>query len=203
MFFDKMANLWSVNNIVPESADVIVLFTFAVNEEGLTKASLATLSKAQDLSKKYPNALVVCSWFAFNSNPDLEKDIKRRYFGERFVDAGPVKNTVHETTAALEALPKNFSPKSVVFVTDQWHSRSLLDSVKRIWQKKFPCLKIVIVAISSRAMISSDGPIMALSSYGKWVLVNVLRYLFMAYIPGSYNFMLHSNLHQPVSRGGC
>ncbi|GEM_PF-5238147 len=195
MFIENLARLWSVDDSLPPHADLIALVSFGATQDGLTLGSYTTTMRTQALHKQYPEALVVFGAFTFSPDPGVEERIKKSFF-KKAIFAGKVASTIEEAEKIRSALPSGCTPRTILVVTDEWHSRS----AKWVWRKVWRDLKpdIRVVAVPSSATIDVQSPMKLARKYWTWALVNVLRHLFLVCVPGSVQLMKKLNLHQPT-----
>ncbi|MDP2651863.1 MAG: hypothetical protein Q8O94_01880 [bacterium] len=196
MLVEKIARIWSVNNHMPQQVDLIGLVTFGATKDGLTQGSQVTTRKALLLAKQHPEAKVAFGVFTL-SHHQIEERVKRKSF-ERPFFAGKVVSTIEEAEKIHNSLPFGFTPRNIVIVTDQWHSRSAKLVWERIWQNAIPKPSIYVCSVPSVKTVNADNPTRALRSQWFWALVNVLRHLFLLFVPGSVWLMKKLNIHQPV-----
>lgn len=197
MLIEKIARLWSANDNLPPHVDVIVLVSFGATKNGLTKGTKATLEKTLELVKQYPEARVAFGVFTLSPRPGVEERIKKLTF-KNPIFADTIVSTIEEAEKIRAALPSELIIRSIVVVTDEWHSRSAKTVWTRVWRDKTPRPNIRIISISSSLTIDGDNPMIALRKHWTWALVNVLRQIFLICVPGSFHLMKKFNFHQPT-----
>ena len=188
-----LAEHWSVGQkTIPEYADVVVMATMAATPHGLTLGSAEIVKYSRGLLSRYPNARAVFGVYAYSVDPVIEILEKQQLLPPgRCVYTGEVRNTDHEATQAAAAAPE---AKHVVAVTDEWHSRSFALGLHRAYRALGKQPKITVLAISPLHVLGVHNPILALRSHWKWACANVLRHLFMRFVPFSRKIMLETNL---------
>lgn len=196
-FFDWLSAKWAVKHTVPSTVDVIMFATMAATRTDLTAGSFSTMSKARDITDSFPGSCLVFSTYAYNEDLQLEYLRKSEYVSLlRYRYAGPARNTANEADLFFAAV-QYLNPRSIVMVTDEWHSRSMLHALRHVFAGENPP-QITVVTVPARTMISPDNPIKALRSPWQWALSNVLRHAFLVLVPGSHELMLKLKIRQPT-----
>lgn len=197
MIIQKFARLWRVEDTLPPQADLIALVSFGATKDGLTQGSQTTMERAKILETRYPKARVVFGAFTFSPRREFEEKSKKENFKDP-IFAGDVASTIEEAEKIRASLPPDLAPRTIVVVTDQWHSRSVKTVWTRIWKDAVPRPDIRVCAVDSSLTIDAGSP-MTLGRKGwTWALVNVLRQMFLVLVPGSIWLMKKLKLHQPT-----
>src|SRR3989344_6880786 len=116
---------------LPKDADIIAVVSFGATAIELTEASRCAVALAGDLKKVYPRAVVISGSFKHNPLANVEKYEKWKTLPHA-IYAGPVESTIEEAERIRDDLmARGFKPRSIIIVTDDWHSRS----AKLVWEK--------------------------------------------------------------------
>lgn len=199
MFIEKLAEIWSVNDEdeLPPCADLIVPASFGATRNRLTNGAQITLDKVLELAERYPDARVAFGVFTFSPVPNLEEMIKRQFLKDP-IFVGDVASTIEEAEKHRDSMPCGFTPRTIILVTDEWHSRSMKRVWKWVWRNIIPRPDIRMVVVSSLGTIDEDSPMKNGRTYAKWVQTNVSREAFLVF-PGSIRLMKKLKLRQPTS----
>jgi hypothetical protein len=99
------------------------LLSFASSTVGLTNGSKETTHLAMKLASTYPNIPIIGGTYFKNSEPNIEFEVKRRAFGERFIDVGPVTSTTDECEAIInKSIEMELFGDEIILVDEEWHS---------------------------------------------------------------------------------
>ena len=192
MLLRRLARLWRADDGLPPSADLIVAISFGASKEGLSKASQRVLARARWLRRKFPKALVA---FGAHHLPDpvREAGAKLIVFPDA-VYAGATISSIDEAEKIRSALPANFTPTSIVVVTEAWHSRSARFVWRRVWRNNGPAINISTIRLPK----DPENPMRFQRSEKIWAVANVLRHAVLIF-PGGYSFLKKTRIRQPTS----
>jgi uncharacterized SAM-binding protein YcdF (DUF218 family) len=195
VFIDTLARLWSVKDSLPLHADVIALVSFASTGDALTRGSTAVTQKAATLAKQFPTARIIFGEFTLNPVRGVEQKLKEEMFPNS-IFAGYVVSTIEEGEKHKTHM-LSVRPRSIIVISDQWHSRSAKLVWKKLWHKQ-PRVTISVIAVPSHATVGPENPMLPLRNQWTWALVNVLRHMFLVFVPGGFSIMKQLNIHQPT-----
>jgi uncharacterized SAM-binding protein YcdF (DUF218 family) len=138
--------------------------------------------------------------FTLSPNPSLEELLKNQGLKRlrNPICGGRVISTIEEAEKIKASLPPGFTPRSILVVTDQWHSRSVLTVWRRVWRDAVILPKIEVFTIPSAEVIDKENPMIAPRRHWTWALVNVLRETLLIYMPWGFELMKKFNIHQPT-----
>lgn len=207
---DKFSRWWGVENDIPPYADVIALVSFGATKTRMTHGLQKVVHMGCTLQKMYPYAKIVFGEFTENPTPEIEHRLKKKVFPEGLY-AGPVISTIEEGEAWLFRLPCRFEPEHIIICTDEMHSRSARRVSNRVWNgiwyKRLwkwtlekPVVQIHMKTFPTRFAIDPESPMTALRDQWLWTRNNVLRELFLMFVPFGYTIMKKLNVHQPVTK---
>jgi hypothetical protein len=207
---DDFCKLWSVGGPPPEIADVVGLVSFGATHHRLTYGTQNVVRLGKRLSAIYIGAYVVFGEFTDNPRPSLERSLKMEYLPHALY-GGKVISTIEEAEKWRAALPRDFRPKrGVVIATDEMHSRSARRVSNRVWNgwwlKRLlgwflgTNIPVRVVTFPTRDAIDPHNPMTALREKKIWVRNNVLRELFLMFVPFGFTIMRKLNIHQPTVR---
>jgi len=192
-----LARLWRVDDGLPKQTDLIVLVSFGASSAGLSKASQRALDRVLELKKKYPDARVVFGSFAFNPDPAIEVNEKMLAIPDA-IYAGSVASTIEEAEKIktnLLFLPFTLQPRSIVVVTDDWHSRSAKFVWEKVWGNKNP--RPTITFSTFEWPEDPDNPMIFQRKEYVWASANIARHLFLL-MPGGFKRMKRLKIRQPT-----
>ena len=196
MLIEKLAQFWSVSDQLPAEVDVISFAGFGATKDRLTRGAQESVNVGQDLLVHYPNARVVFGVFTCSPDPSLEERAKKDTFKDA-IFVGDVISTIEEAEKIRATFPPDFVPRGIIFVTDEWHSRSAKLVWRNVWKDVVSPSNVRIVTIPARESIDEESPMVFGRRHWTWALVNVLRHLFLVCVPGSMWLMKKFNIHQP------
>ncbi|MEK7601333.1 MAG: hypothetical protein AAB480_02275 [Patescibacteria group bacterium] len=196
-FIDRLAQMWAVSDTLPDNIDLIGVVSFGATATRLSNGSQETIEKAAWLNWICPGAVVAFGEFTKNPVPGVEKERKLYYFPEA-VFAGNVISTIEEAEKIYAALSPNLRIQRIVFVTDQWHSRSAKLIWEKVWARHGLKPDIRIVTVPSAFNIDPEHPMTLIRTQWKWALANVLRHAFLLLMPFGFDILKKLNVHQPT-----
>lgn len=210
MLIEWFAKLWSVGVNPPPKADLICLVSFGATRTGLTNGLKNVVRLGLKLQGMFPGAKVVFGEFTGNPIPGLEMDLKMILFRNALY-VGQVISTIEEAEKWRASLPSNFlfPNVSVVIVTDEMHSRSARRVSNHVWNGPWytrlwrwffglPLVQVCVVTFQTKDSIDPESPTIALRNEKLWVRNNILRELFLMFVPFGYSIMRKLNVHQPT-----
>ncbi|MHB1316298.1 MAG: hypothetical protein ACYCZW_00385 [Minisyncoccota bacterium] len=206
---NQFSKWWSIKNTLPAHTDLIALVSFGATSTRMTYGLLSVVSIGRNLKRHYPTAKVVFGEFTENKVHGLEYDLKTQVFPNA-VYCGEVISTIEEGEYWYYAT-QNTNPKNIVIVTDEMHSRSAWRVSNRVWNGLWyerlwkwimvkPMVKIHIKTFPTCFAIDSENPMAALRNQWLWTRNNILRELFLMFMPFGYTIMKELNIHQPVAK---
>lgn len=147
--------------------------------------------------------------FTENKVPGLERDLKMETF-RGAVYSGEVISTIEEGEKWKDSLP-HVLPTEMIIVSDEMHSRSARRVSNRVWNGLWyerlwkwiigqPVVHIHMATFQTRFGIDPESPMSALRDQRLWVRNNVLRELFLMFVPFGYSIMKKLNIHQPIAK---
>jgi len=194
-----LARLWAVNDSkrLPKEVDLIALVSIGAKQKDLTRGAYSTVNRAKRLLEKYGNKpWVVFGAFTGNGDHSTEERLKSDYFdGDRHVYVGMVLSTISECLAYKSAFP---SAKSVIFVTEEGHSRR----ARIIWKCLWPEAEIFIVPVPIKSTLDVDSP---MRPYRKIWTILAFQALptpvyWAASLLGPKYMKKLGGMHQPITR---
>jgi len=207
---DRLSEWWAVKKTPnPPRMDLICLVSFGITSEGhLTRGLKQVLAIGQELLGENWHAKIVFGEFTENKEEGLEEALKKAIFSEAIL-AGQVISTVEESLKWRKCLSIKFSPKNIMVVTEEMHSRSAHRASNRVWNGIWykrvwkwltgkPMVKIHVVTFKTKMAIDPKSPMVWLRDQRKWVAINVIREIFLMVCPFGYTVMGKMNFHQPT-----
>lgn len=198
-----LAKIWAVDdsNRLPRHVDLIAIVSIGSTTDRPTRGVLATTFRALDLMKSYHfTPSIVYGAFAGNDDKKMgvrtyEEDWKREMLGPEAKYAGKVWTTVTECLAFKATFP---DAKSVIFVTEEAHSRRARFIWKCLWKEA----EVYIVPVKLAETIDQDA---LMEPYrNPWKALFFQAAPIVIYKPaamlGAWALKLLGGFHQPTAR---
>ncbi len=209
MNLNDFCRWWGVKNTLPPSAELICIVSFGATRNRLTNGTRSAVQIGVELLQRYPQAKVNFGEFTKNPTVNLEARLKLAFF-KKATFSGRVVSTIEEAEKWRASLPVGFLPREgVIIVTDEMHSRSARRVSDRVWNGCWivrlwkqitdrPVVPIYMATFPTREGIDLENPMFALRKQKLWVRNNVMREIFLIFVPFGFTIMKRLNIHQPV-----
>lgn len=167
----------SVTALANGRFNLIIPVSYSTGREKLVAATEAIARRAAELSKRYPQAVVVVSncEYTFPGAEEVEWKFRRNLFAEYGVKAQRaynMNNSVQEAQAIAKYVAEcNLTAERILIVTGEMHSRS----ARWIWKRVMPKSKITVTCIESRFEWEPNHPVLVQRGPWKWFLANIAR----------------------------
>ena len=168
---------------LPETADFIVLISFAATSKRLTNGSRLTLELAKKMADRYPNAPVIGGTYFDNPEPDIELQEKNLILRERFICIGPVTSTTDEYDGIeLTLQEKKFEVGNIIVIDEAYHSIR----TRIVWRHYLSDSDINLSFQLVPGYLAADleNPMPLQRSSPKWLLANLAAAPFYKWWPG-------------------
>jgi len=196
----KIASWWAVDDTMslPPSIDLIAMVSHGATNHGVTTGAKTVTKMGCTIAENYPAALIFFGAFTESPIPEIEMDYKlARIPHAHYV--GTVISTIEECAKIQSSLPEGFTPKTIVVVTDEAHSRR----ARIVWKTFFPNSKIYIVSMALEAGLDDDSPSWAYHAGWSALLFQAAPtpYFWYLGLRGlEYMNTKATSLHQPVAK---
>ena len=166
---------------LPETADLIVLISFASTSKRLTNGSQLTLELAKKIADRYPSTLVPGGTYFDNPKPDVEHLEKDNLLGKRFIWVGPVSSTTDEWEAIVKtAQSRNLHVGNVIIVDESYHSIR----AQIVWKHYHPNARFSFQLVPGHLAADQENPMPLQRNAPKWLLANLALAPFYKWWPG-------------------
>lgn len=204
-FVDWLASKWAVNDPLPQNCDLLVAVAHGATETGLTNGAYAVSRRTAEIIaeldiKESQRPYLAFGAFTESSNPEIERIEKQRIFGEYRKYIGLVISTIEECLKVKEAIPVFFTPRNILIVTDEAHSRRC----RIVWKCFFPNSNIRIISVPIAETVDPRSP-MKPYRQGKWAILGYQAlptpyFWYLALRGPKYMATKATKFHQPVAK---
>lgn len=203
MLIEWLARLWAVNDPLPQTCDLLVPIAHgATSHNRLTYGAYAVARKTAEILHLLREIgqlpFVAFGAFTGSKNPEIEASIKATFFHGKYV--GHVVSTIEECRKVKENLPEKFTPRSIVVVSDEAHSRRC----RIVWKTFFPNSQISIVSVKISETVDKESPMLPYR-LGSWAVLAFQAlptpyFWYLAIRGPKYMAKMATNIHQPIAK---
>ncbi|TSC70622.1 MAG: hypothetical protein CEO12_202 [Parcubacteria group bacterium Gr01-1014_46] len=160
MLVDWLANKWAVNDPLPHRCDLLVPVAHGATSDRLTCGAESVARKTVEIRSQLRGIgqlpYLVFGAFTGSEKPELEKVEKHKIFRTgKYV--GTVISTIEECLKVKRNLPDGFTPRNIVVVTDEAHSRRC----RIVWRTFFPQSNVKMISVKLSDAIDAKSPMTA------------------------------------------
>lgn len=181
--------MWSINDVIPQRVDAIVVISYGAERNRLTRKSGLVAMKAVEIARKHPEATIYWGSFGKGRNQKKEESLKYRMFsGFKHVHVGSVTSTTDEMEAVSKFIHEG---QNIVDVMDGSHSRRCI----RVW--RYSNQDKYVYGVSTPVAESDPGNPMLLQKFWPvWLATNAV--LLPLYWGNGPRRMAKVNFSQPT-----